>query len=67
MNTNTIMLAMLFGAVGMGYIVYGKRQKKGMALLSGLALCAYPYFVSNILIVIIIGIVLMAVPFFIKY
>jgi len=57
---------MLFGVIGMGYIVYGRKQKRGIALVSGFALCAFPYFVSNIFLVIAIGIVLMAVPYFIK-
>ncbi len=52
--------------IGMGYIVYGRKQKRGIALVSGFALCAFPYFVSNIFLVIAIGIVLMAVPYFIK-
>ncbi len=67
MDTSTIILGVLFGAIGIGYIVYGRKQKRGIALLSGIVLCACPYFVSNIYLIIFIGIALMALPFFIKY
>ena len=68
MDTSTvIMFGMLFGAIGMGYIIYGKKQQRGIALLSGVLLCAFPYFVPNVFLIILIGIALMTLPFFIKY
>jgi len=51
----------------MGYIVHEKKQQRGIAFLSGFALVAYPYFVPNVVLVILIGIVFMALPFVIKY
>jgi membrane protein implicated in regulation of membrane protease activity len=57
----------MFGSIGMGYIVYGRKQHKGIALLSGIVLCVFPYFVPNVFLLIIIGIVLMAFPFFFRY
>jgi hypothetical protein len=68
MDTSTaIMFGMLFGAIGFGYIIYGRKQHKGIALLSGVLLCAFPYFVPNVFLIILIGVVLMTVPFFIRY
>lgn len=61
------MFAVLFGSIGMGYIVYGRKQKRGVALLSGIALCAFSYFVPNVFLVIVIGIALMSVPYFIRH
>jgi len=52
----------------MGYIVYGKRQRRGVAILPGIALMAFPYIVSSgLLIVLLIGVVLMPFPHFIRY
>jgi len=51
----------------MGYIVHEKKQQRGIAFLSGFALVGYPYFVPNVVLVILIGIVFMALPFVIKY
>ncbi|HUL00970.1 MAG TPA: hypothetical protein VLX29_08955 [Nitrospirota bacterium] len=58
----------MFSSSGMGYIVYGKRQRRGVAILPGIALMAFPYIVSSgLLIVLLIGVVLMPFPHFIRY
>lgn len=56
----------LFGAIGVGYFIYGKKQGKYVPLLTGIALCAYPYFFSSAVPVVIIGVVLSAVPYFFR-
>jgi hypothetical protein len=66
-STTSIMWVILFGSIGMGYLIYGKKQRRGIALLSGIALCAFPYFVSNVFLIILIGIVLMALPYFVRF
>ena len=57
---------MLFGLFGLGFFVYGKKQKKVVPLASGLALMVFPYFVSNTLLVVAIGVTLMAIPYFVR-
>lgn len=64
--TTSLLLGVLFGSFGMGYMYYGKKQRKGIALLSGIALCAFPYFVHNIYLFLFIGILLIALPFVVK-
>ena len=64
-STN-LFLSMLFGSVGFGYFIYGKKQSRFIPLLVGLALCGYPYFVSNIYVMLLIGVVLIALPFLVK-
>lgn len=59
-----LFIAILAGAVGTAYFVYGKKQDKFSAMLSGVALCVYPYFVSATIPLIAIGVVLIAAPFF---
>ena len=56
----------LFGAIGVGYIVYGRKQRRAIALLCGVVLCAFPYFLDNAYLIIGIGVVLMAVPFIVR-
>jgi hypothetical protein len=57
----------LYGSIGMGYFVYGKRQQRVVALLSGVGLMVFPYFVSNVWLSIALGMALMTLPFFIQY
>lgn len=67
MNTTAIFLAAVFGAVGMGYLVYGKKQQNMMALLSGLGLCGIPYFISNALALTALCVFLIILPFVVRF
>ncbi|MBZ0091139.1 MAG: hypothetical protein K8F27_02795 [Sulfuricellaceae bacterium] len=53
---------MLFGAIGAGYFLYGKKQAKPLPLAVGIGLCIYPYFMPGPTVLVIVGIVLMALP-----
>jgi hypothetical protein len=61
------MWGVIFGSIGMGYFIYGKKQRRGAALLSGFALIVIPYVVSNVFLLVMIGIVLMVMPYFVRY
>ena len=64
---NSFVVGILAGAVGVGYFIYGKRQTKFAPMIAGVMLCVYPYFTDNMLWLVIIGIVLMAVPFLVDF
>jgi hypothetical protein len=66
MNTSTLIWGVLFGSIGLGFFVYGKKQKAVIPLFSGIGLMVFPYFVSNVYILVSSGIVLVALPFLIK-
>jgi hypothetical protein len=67
MDSSSIMWGVLFGSIGMGYLIYGKKQQRGVAFFSGIALCAFPYFISNIFLMLLMGAVFMALPYFIRF
>ena len=50
----------LFALVGLAVFSYGRRQRRGAPTLLGVALMVYPYFVSNIFVLIGIGVLLIA-------
>jgi hypothetical protein len=66
MDASTLIWGTIFGSIGLGFIIYGKRRKAIIALLSGIGLMVIPYLISNIYILILSGIILVALPFFIK-
>lgn len=66
MNSTTIFLSLIFGSIGMGYLVYGKKQQRLLPLVSGLVLCAIPYFISSALILSGICILVILLPFILK-
>jgi hypothetical protein len=65
-NPAILLWGVLFSSIGLGLFIYGKRQQRLVALLCGLGLMIYPYFVSSALLVVLIGAVLVAIPFFIR-
>jgi len=66
MNASTLIWGVIFGSIGLGFFVYGKKQKAVIPLLSGIGLMVLPYFISNLYILILSGIILVALPYFIK-
>jgi hypothetical protein len=66
MNTAMLLWSLLFSSVGLGFFIYGKKQQAVIPLCSGLGLMIYPYFVSNTLLLVAIGIALIALPYFVR-
>jgi len=62
----TLFLGVLFGAIGTGFFIYGKKQQALVPLFCGLGLMALPYFIANIYLLILAGIVITALPYFIR-
>jgi hypothetical protein len=58
----TLIFSILFGSIGMGYFVYGKKQQAAVPLLAGIVLCIFPYFVSNVYIMVLVGVALTVLP-----
>jgi len=66
-DATTLYAGLILGSIGLGYIVHGRRQRNPISLVSGVALCGIPYFISNIILLAVAGIALMALPFLIRY
>ena len=64
MSTAQLFWGLLFGSVGFGYFLYGKKQAAIVPLVCGVALMIFPYFVSNTWILVVVGIALAALPYF---
>jgi hypothetical protein len=61
-----IFWGIIFGSVGLAYFIYGKKQQVFVPMVCGVSLMVYPYFVSNTILLVAIGVALLALPFFIK-
>lgn len=66
MNTSLLLWSLLFSSVGLGFFLYGKKQQAVVPLFSGLVLMIYPYFVSNTILLVGIGVALTALPYFVR-
>jgi len=66
MDSTMLIWEMMFGAIGLGFFSYGKKQKAIIPLVTGVSLFIFPYFVSNITLLVVIGFSLIVLPYFVK-
>ncbi|HKI61721.1 MAG TPA: hypothetical protein VKA31_05460 [Mariprofundaceae bacterium] len=65
-SISTLYWGLLFSSIGLGFFVYGKKQKAFVPVFCGIGLIIVPYFISNVPILIISGIAIMAVACFVR-
>lgn len=67
MGSITVLLwGILFGSIGFGFFLYGKKQKAVVPLITGITLCVVPYFIANVYVLVTVGVILMAIPYFVR-
>lgn len=65
-STAVLLWGLLFGSIGFGFFLYGKKQKAVVPIIAGIALCVVPYFIANVYVLVLVGLVLMAIPYFVR-
>jgi hypothetical protein len=66
MSAATLLWGLLFSSIGVGFFIYGKKQRAPVPLICGIVLAVYPYFVANVFALISIGVTLCAIPYFFR-
>ena len=66
MSTAVLLWGVLFSSIGLGFFLYGKKQRAVVPLVCGLVLMIYPYFIPNVVALVAIGVVLSAIPYFLR-
>ncbi len=66
MNETHLLLGLLLSAVGIGYLVYGRRQQAPVFFIAGLGLLTIPFFIGSNSTLLITGAVVGAAPFLIR-
>jgi hypothetical protein len=64
---NAFIVAVFLGIIGTGYVMYGRRAQNPVALVAGVLLCAFPYFVDSLVWTALIGAALLAAPFVLTF
>ena len=65
-SETSLIWGVIFGAIGLAYFVFGKKQQRFVPLFCGIGLMAFPYFVSNTVLLVIIGLALSVIPYFFR-
>ena len=66
MDSASLLWGVVFGAVGLAYFVYGKKQHMFVPLFCGIGLIVVPYFLSNTVILLVVGLTLSVIPYFFR-
>ncbi|WP_151779032.1 amino acid transport protein [Acinetobacter bereziniae] len=66
MNSTTLFFGLIFSSIGLGYFIYGKKQKMIVPFICGIALMIFPYFIENNLLISAIGMIFSLIPWFIR-
>ncbi|MFV7500244.1 amino acid transport protein [Acinetobacter pittii] len=67
MNTTQLFLGVIFSSIGVGYFLYGKKQKMTVPFTVGLVLMIFPYFIESNVLLSGSGTLLSAIPYFLRF
>ena len=67
MNSTQLLLSVIFSSIGLGYFLYGKKQKLTVPFVVGLVLMVFPYFIESNVLLSGIGILLSITPYFLRF
>lgn len=66
METANLLLALVFGCIGFGYFMFGRRKQNIVARYCGIAMILYPYLASSLWEMLAVSVGLMLVPRFVE-
>lgn len=62
----TILLRFIACSIGLGYLIYGRKQARIATFIAGLALCLLPLLIASHVIAALVCVLLIAVPFVVR-
>ncbi|MDA1372552.1 MAG: hypothetical protein O2971_17570 [Proteobacteria bacterium] len=66
LDSSYLLISLVFSSIGLGYFIYGRKQKHRVAFYTGICLMGYPYVITDVMPMIILGVALMLVPKFVR-
>ena len=66
LNSSTVLASLVWGAIGSGFVIYGKKQRAMVPLYGGIALVATSYFVESALVMSLICVALLGAIYFFR-
>ena len=66
MSAGGLFLGLLFSTIGLGFFIYGKKQRRPVPLVVGIALMVLPYMIGSAAWDFVVGSVLVAIPYFVR-
>lgn len=66
MDAAVLLWGLLFGSIGLGFVIYGRRQSRPVPFLCGLGLMGLPYLVDGTLWLVLGGLALIGIAYFVR-
>lgn len=66
LDSNSLFASLLWGSIGSGLVIFGKKQSEPVLLFGGIALVAVSYFIESALIMSLISVALIAGIFWLR-
>jgi hypothetical protein len=63
-NTNFLFASLIWGSVGVGYFIFGKKQSSWPAMVGGVVMVACSYFVGSALLMSLISLGVIAAVYY---
>jgi hypothetical protein len=63
-NTNFLFASLIWGSVGVGYFIFGKKQSSWPAMVGGVVMVASSYFVGSALLMSLISLGVIAAVYY---
>jgi len=60
LNSSVLFASLIWGSIGLGFVIYGKKQKSLVPWVGGLLLMGISYLISSALVMSVLGILLVA-------
>jgi hypothetical protein len=65
-SESALVWSVLFSGIGVGFFIYGRKQKRLAPFISGIALMTAPYFVDGTGALVALCVAFMALPYFVR-
>jgi hypothetical protein len=66
-SQNTLIASLIWGSVGMGFFIFGKKQGSMFPLFCGILVMGFSYFIASALYMSLASIAAIVVMFFLKH
>jgi cell division protein FtsL len=66
-SLSLLLWSVLFCAIGLGYLTYGRRQNALVPWVMGVALILMPFVIPTLYPLLLVCAVLIAIPYFVRY
>ena len=67
LDPSYLLVGLIISSIGLGYVIYGRKQKHKVAFYAGICLILCPYLLTDIVPMIILSVAIILVPKYVRF